>query len=113
MHHILGQDDLLLLAHIVYNGAILNMETPHSNIFDAYSQDTHDSSYPFYYMCVHAFQSNYPQKDCTHLGGASFSHVSLKVFIISMHILFEDLVVCCHQLPKRGRLKAHVLPWWF
>ena len=63
MHHTLDQDDLLLLAHIVCKSEVLNKDTFHSHIFDAYSQDTHDLLYPFYYMCVHAFQSNYPLKE--------------------------------------------------
>ena len=62
MHHIFDQDDLLLLAHIVCKSEVVNKDTSHSYIFDAYSQDTHDSSYPFYYMCVNSFQSNYSLK---------------------------------------------------
>ena len=89
MHHIFDQDDLLLLAHIVCKGEVLNKDTSHSYMFDAYGQDTHDLLYPFIHMCVHAFQSNYPLKDCTHLGGASLSHVSLKVFIIHTHLYLK------------------------
>ena len=52
-------------------------------IFDAYSQDTHDSYHPFNHMCVHAFQSNYPLKGLhTFRGSKSKSCVSQSLHYI-------------------------------
>ena len=106
MHHMFDQDDLLLLAHIVCKSEVLNKDTSHSYMFDAYSQDTHDLLYPFIHMCVHALHSNYPLKDCTHLGGANLSHVSLKVFIISMHIFIWSFDCMLSSITKKGEIES-------
>ena len=110
MHHILGQDDLLLLAHIVCKSEVLNKDTSHSYIFDAYSQDTHDSLYPFYYMCVHAFKSNYPLKDCTNLGGALLIIYFSKSSLYSCISLFEALIYMLSSITKKGEIESTFAP---
>ena len=90
MQHIFDQDDLLLLAHIVCKSEVLNKDTPHSYTLDAYGQDTHDSLYPFNYMCVHAFQSNYPLKGLhTFRGSKSKSCVSQSLHYIRAYLYFK------------------------
>ena len=106
MRHTLDQDDLLLLAHIVCKSEVLNKGTSHSYTFDAYSQDIHDLLYPFILTCVHAFQCNYPLKDCTHLGGANLSHVPLKVFIISTHIFIWSFECMLSSITKKGEIES-------
>ena len=106
MHHIFDQDDLLLLAHIVCKSEVLNKGTSHSYTFDAYSLDIHGLLYPFILTCVHAFQSNHPLKDCTHLGGASLSHVSLKVFIIIMHLFIWSFDCMLSSITKKGEIES-------
>ena len=73
-----------------------------------------------YLSCVLVVVQNHNLwKSCTLVGGACVLHVCQSfrdnsVFLsISFDVLFSVILVCCHQLPKRGRLKAHLLPGWF
>ena len=47
-------------------------------------------------------------------GSSCLSHTSQSDdYIHWLYHMLKLWSICCHQLPKGGRLKAHFLPWWF
>ena len=115
MHHTHMHEDLLL-KYILFaretheHEGIFPVSTPFALMHIAKIHVTHCLLYHAY-----AFSYSYDISwhDCIHVGGANACCMSFQSFTCYFSSYPYLKIWCCHQLPRRGRLKAQVLPRWF